>query len=431
MKDIVYSELLQLIIKQGIIIPDDVQKLMLEEERKEILKHHPYKIFIGSDGRVKTYLPDPTKKSGRKLIAKKTLEKIEDAIIDNYHCTNTNKDKKITLRTIYPEWLDYKSTQTDSTSYVQRIHCDWRKYYEGTELIDKPIEELTYLYLNKWAYNLIKRNNLTKNQYYNITVIVRQCLDYCTEPEIGIIEKNPFERVKFKGKMFRKRQQPASATQVFSDDEKQKIISLALNKYNRNPKYTTALAIVLNFTLGLRLGELCALKKSDIEGRHIKIQRSSIKDYEVVLSDEIQLRGNGNRIIDHVKSPAGERTLYLTDAALKVIELVEESNERYGYYDDGFLFISCNNKRIAPSTISNYLWKLCKEVGIDVPKGNHKIRKTFISSLFDARININTIREIAGHESEQTSLRNYCFDRSEKTTTEMKLDMLSNSIKIS
>ncbi len=43
-------------------------------------------------------------------------------------------------------------------------------------------------------------------------------------------------------------------------------------------------------------------------------------------------------------------------------------------------------------------------------KSSHKIRRTYLSSLFDTGINVNTIREIAGHEDERTSLNNYCFD---------------------
>lgn len=173
MESIGCSELLNLLKKQGIILDDDVQKIMLEKEREKIPELHPYKISMEcNDGRIRTYLPDTTKKSGRRQIAKATLKEVENAIIEDYYrranyqnaittdYKNTreknNLNTDITLRELYPEWLEYKSTQTDSQSYIQRIHCDWNKYYKGTELINMPINELTYLYLNKWAYNLIK-----------------------------------------------------------------------------------------------------------------------------------------------------------------------------------------------------------------------------------------------------------------------------------
>ena len=49
--------------------------------------------------------------------------------------------------------------------------------------------------------------------------------------------------------------------------------------------------------------------------------------------------------------------------------------------------------------------------------------------MFDQGLNIDKIREIAGHESEQTSLKNYCFDRNEDYKVEEILEN-ANSNKI-
>ena len=75
------------------------------------------------------------------------------------------------------------------------------------------------------------------------------------------------------------------------------------------------------------------------------------------------------------------------------------------------------------------MYRLCDDINIG-RKSSHKIRKTYISSLFDSGMNINKIREIAGHEDEKTSLNNYCFDRKTDNDTEKLLDGLSG-VKIS
>lgn len=49
-----------------------------------------------------------------------------------------------------------------------------------------------------------------------------------------------------------------------------------------------------------------------------------------------------------------------------------------------------------------------------------------IQWIFDKNININTIREQAGHEDEQTSLNNYCFDQNVNNVIEEKLESASN-----
>ena len=44
-------------------------------------------------------------------------------------------------------------------------------------------------------------------------------------------------------------------------------------------------------------------------------------------------------------------------------------------------------------------------------RSSHKARKTYISSLIDVGININTVRALAGHADERTTYFNYYFDR--------------------
>ena len=98
----------------------------------------------------------------------------------------------------------------------------------------------------------------------------------------------------------------------------------------------------------------------------------------------------------------------------------------YGYYDQDFIFIKSQGcVRGTTSAFSQYLTDLCVEAGV-MKKSSHKIRKTYISSLFDQKININTIREQAGHEDEQTSLNNYCFDQNTDSVIEDKLEHAAN-----
>ena len=53
----------------------------------------------------------------------------------------------------------------------------------------------------------------------------------------------------------------------------------------------------------------------------------------------------------------------------------------------------------------------------------HKIRKTYISALVDSNlININTIREMVGHEDERTTLHNYTFNRITDLQTQANME---------
>ena len=419
------EELLNFAISQGIINLDDVQKSMKEKEKQKILSEHPYSIFQDKDGRWKTTVKDESKKSGRRIIAKRTKSDLEEQLINHYLKKQDDeyiKENLPTLKNMFGEWLNYKAKHSESSSYARRIKNDWDKYYSGTEIINIPIVDLDFVRLDNWVHDLIKKYKLTKKQYYNLTVIIRQMLDYMVEK--GYIESNPFTRIKVNKKMFTNKPKPKSSTQVFNTDVENEIKKLALEKYNNNNHAITPLAILLNFHLGLRVGELVALKWGDIRENYIYISRMEIAKYNISKNGDVNKEGC--EIVKYVKSDASVRELYLTKEARNILLLIKKRSMEYGYYDNDYIFINHQStKRLTTGSINKYLYSLCDEVNT-LRKSSHKVRKTYISSLFDSGLNINKIREIAGHEDERTSLNNYCFDRRTDSNTEMILESLHN-----
>lgn len=85
---------------------------MTKKQRKNIIKKHMEQYttkYYESDNRWHSFLPDATHPRKMKPIAKRNLEDLEQAIIDYYiEQEEANKRKRITLRTLFPEWFDYK-----------------------------------------------------------------------------------------------------------------------------------------------------------------------------------------------------------------------------------------------------------------------------------------------------------------------------------
>ena len=107
--------------------------------------------------------------------------------------------------------------------------------------------ELTTLEQKNWARNKIISEKLTKKVYYNMTVIIRQSLDYLVE--LGKLPANPFSNFRINPSLFTPVAQKEAEYEVFNEVEEQQIKEHALKDFERNSELTTALAVVLNFFL--------------------------------------------------------------------------------------------------------------------------------------------------------------------------------------
>lgn len=397
-----------------------------QKKEQEILKQHIekfYHIWQNDKGIFLSYLPAPDKPKGRKPVTATTSEKLERKIIDFYlhleseEARKEEQDRISTLKVLYPIWLKYKNLETTATSYIRRIDNDWQKYYLDDPIIKTDIRTFTKVTLKEWALNKVRDLKLSKNQYYNMTVIIRQSLDYAVDH--GIIPVNPYNQFKIDGKLFRKIKKPEDTTQVFLKSERPLIEAEAWEEFEEKG-CTTALAIPLAFQTGVRLGELIALKSGDIirDGKYLHIQR---------MAQRIERqRPDGTWYpstwvtVDHAKSDAGDREVYLTEEARRIIKLILDSNENNHYRDHDFLFVD-KGKRITPRAVDTRIRKYCEHININ-PKSTHKIRKSFISTLLDAGININEVRKQVGHQDERTTLHNYCFNRNDDAQKEADME---------
>lgn len=406
------EELLSYCIKSGIVNVDDVRNQMTKKLKETILKHHKHKIWQGKDGRYRTHIDDSTAKSGRRLIVKTREEGLLAYLAEFYGITeNSDSKNAITLERLYPDWKSYKEIHTTAKNYIRRIHNDWEKYYADSEIVKKPLTSLTKLQLDEWAHKLIQDNSMTKKQYYNATIIMRQSLDYAVA--LGIITENPFSAVHIDGKrMFRREKKKPDHTQVFLKNEIPVITSLAWKDFTENKrlKYRLApLAVLFQFQTGLRLGELVTVRYDDLE-RNDSIHIQRMYRYET------------HEVIEHTKSEYGDRTVYLTEQAKKYIRIAQEFQQSHGI--TGRYIFSLTDQPLCPRSVERLYNKYCDYMGI-IHKSSHKTRKTYISALIDGKVNINTIREMVGHADERTTFNNYCFDRS---TEDEKKSLIENAL---
>lgn len=204
--------MLKFLSENNMINLDDVRNSMREQERQRLLAKHKYKIFQSTDGRWRTDLPDETKKRKVRTIAKSSLEKLEDAIVEFYaeqedeqYIVVNTKDTVDSLRKLFPKWLVYKQAHTNSATYIKRLISDWNRFYDQNEIADMELKDLTRVYLDMWLHNTIKEYGLTRNAYYNMSTILKQSLEYACMDGVDILQKNPMAGMKVNTKLFVKK----------------------------------------------------------------------------------------------------------------------------------------------------------------------------------------------------------------------------------
>lgn len=425
------NDLLKYAVEHGMIDLTRIQSEVEMTRREELLNQFPYKIFYGSDNYWHTYVPDNTKKNGRKAVKKKSKADIEalavEYVLEQEKQAKKEEEKKekqnITLYELFPLWIKYKTLHTRSTSYIKRITNDWHKYYANdSQLINRPLTEFSKMDFDKWAHGIIKEMNLSKKQYYNMSIILRECLDYAVENEY--IQENLFRLVKINTKLFRKVKKQDAKTQVYLTNEIPQMIFEMLRRFKNNPSDTTPLGVLLVFETGVRVGELLALRKSDIseDFTTIHIQRQMVKTYKSI--DDYSMVFDKYVEVEYAKTDDGDREVYLTQVARNILKIILEVNQIYGHKYEDAIFVK-GNQRLTYYGIQSRMIRGCETIGI-LTKSIHKVRKTYISTLIDSGLNIDEIRKLAGHSDERTTYGNYCFNRLIPEETAKMLDEALN-----
>lgn len=395
------QELLFCLEDDGIIDADSAIDIMTKTRKKAVLSKHNHPITQGKDGRWRTRIDDETAPEGRRMIAKSTREAVEEVLIGLY------SNEGITMESLFPEWINYKSLHV-SPRTVERTVRTWNQFYANTDIVRVPLVKLTKLKLDEWIHRLLKEHPMNKHQYNNFRLIVRQILDYAVDS--GIINQNPFLQVKVDTKrVLQPEHKRPDHTQVFSREELDKISVVAWKDFieKRHPVHQlTPLAVLFMFFTGVRVGEVCGIRYEDINDRTMIVRRMVLYP--------------GGEIIEHTKG-FEDRVVPLVAPALRIIELARERQEEEGASTEGYVF-SMNDKPILYTSVTKAFTSYCKQIGIGA-KSSHKARKTFVSTLIDNDININSVRQIVGHKDERTTLNNYCYDRSSEEEKYRKLEL--------
>lgn len=365
---------------------------------------HPYEIHHTDKSGYFTIVDDVTAPTGKKKIRKCSEEKLWDALAEWYL---DKSDRNMTFQQVYEKWLNWKATPNNAEN-ISRIQASWQVYYLNEPLskplIQKPIARITTLDLRIWAESLMKKHLPDKKKFSRMFTIVNQCFEYASDEDIALVHENLWQkaRKKLNKSLILTKPTASDESQVFTNEERRQIKTMVYEDLERYKQQSSSagLQILFLFETGLRIGECCGLKWSDIKGNRLFVHRQATNE----------------GVKDKTKTASSYRDIPLTTEAQRILADVKAFNLEHGFTAE-WIFQSNNpdyDYRLSYNAADRKLRKLCNRLDT-ITKSPHKCRKTCISTLLDdPNINNRTVQRFAGHQDLSTTYTYYNFERKSK-----------------
>lgn len=269
--------------------------------------------------------------------------------IDNYlnWCKN---QKRLDPKTIKSYRIDLKQFQESIlTQDITEITSETLEYHIGN-------------LHQKFKPKTVKRKIASVKAFFNY-------LDYKE-----LIERNPFNRlyVKFREPTILPKTIPLQIIEtILSTVYYQKNCLPTL--YQRKNALRDAAVIELLFATGIRISELCSLKKQDVD----------------LYERTILIYGKG----------AKERKLQIGNDDVNNILQEYKNNFSAEIYKCNHFFVNQNGTPLSDQSVRRMLNRYTASISEDLHITPHMFRHTFATSLLEANVDIRYIQEILGHSS--------------------------------
>lgn len=256
--------------------------------------------------------------------------------------------------------------------------------------------------------------------WQQIRAVVSALWDYMVE--MNYVDINIFKSLRIHKDAFDPPLEKTEEETVFSASEALAVKQAAIKDAETN-RTAVPYGILILFALGLRIGELCALKWKDI------IQKSNGKHYLHIQREVVRKKDGGYKILPHTKSKAGDRFLQLNDYCIDIFRRIKLYNANKGICvtDPGeFVFQRRRKGSWTFCTVSSFRTRLdryCHKAGIPAgkEKSHHDVRRTCLTVMYDSGMPIKQLQYFAGHDSVEQTLA-YIRRRSDDIIDEFIID---------
>lgn len=375
---------LQSILKCDTLSSDamgELSSMVKREKERKVLLAHKYKISGPfKSGNRTIYTTRAPWVSSSKKMSRTEYDDLIDALYEHYF---TNPFDECTVQEMYEQMIRYYE-ENNLVSYLTLIHykSDWKKYMveKGCEWLQTPIRNVLPGQIFEHYRILTANCSMKRSTFNNLKTVVNAVFDFGINRNVGCIKASQVDTRRLRFAPVKDKWEG-----VYTLEDRKKILNTCED--SKPTVYTKA--IELMFCLDIRIGELRALQKDDVnlEKRTINICHQMVD----VQTDSVN-RHSVRVDIMKGKQEAGKRVSPLSDRAVKVIEWLFES-----YPDTEWLLPSNgNNAPIRLHRFNDNLKRICQKAGVKY-FSSHGIRFHNISAMYDAGISEKEIQRLSGH----------------------------------
>ena len=315
----------------------------------------------------------------------RSYQEVKEKLIEVKADYQQNKSREIKMplpfSTYSGLWLSEKEQTIKHSTYIK--YTNLLEGYIHPNIGDSYVEKLGYDEISVFCLNLLqtggkKKTGLSQKMVADCLTIVKSVIRFAARKKCNIDSSALEVSIKLRNRPLR----------VLTLNEQELLL-----KYLRGNPTPINIGILIGLFTGIRIGELCALKRKDI----------SIESKTISI----------NKTLQRVQTPYGPTKTKITitepksDCSIRKIPIPSVLFEYLEPASSSSYYVLTNNfKYTEPRTVQNHFKAAISTCKID-DANFHALRHTFATRCIEVGFDIKSLSEILGHANVNITLNRY------------------------